>query len=180
MRVSLEISPRPAPVRSPSSRAFTLIEVLIVVIILGILAAIVVPHFSDASHDAIEATLRSTVASVDRQVKYRRAKSPIGSYPETIDSSWFAGGLPGHPENSFGVPLIEIDATAGRIHPVDKVLDADAAGAFWYNPTEGVFRARVTDQGSSAKTLEFYTSVNGSGGDEPVDEDEDDDEGRWS
>ena len=33
-------------------RAFTLVELLIVVIILGILAAIVVPQFSQASSDA--------------------------------------------------------------------------------------------------------------------------------
>jgi len=35
-----------------NSRGFTLVEILIVVIILGILAAIVIPQFSSASNDA--------------------------------------------------------------------------------------------------------------------------------
>jgi general secretion pathway protein G len=49
-------------------RGFTLIEILIVVIILGILAAIVIPQFSSASSDAKKASLRSTVQTLRSQV----------------------------------------------------------------------------------------------------------------
>ncbi len=38
--------------RTQVKRAFTLIEILIVVVILGILAAIVIPQFTSASQDA--------------------------------------------------------------------------------------------------------------------------------
>ena len=37
--------------------AFTLVEVLIVVIVLGILATIVVPQFTDASEDAMNSAI---------------------------------------------------------------------------------------------------------------------------
>jgi general secretion pathway protein G len=47
---------------------FTLIEILIVVIILGILAAIVIPQFSNASNDARKSSLASTVQTLRSQV----------------------------------------------------------------------------------------------------------------
>jgi len=49
-------------------RGFTLIEILIVVIILGILAAIVIPQFSSASSDAKKASLRSTCQTLRSQI----------------------------------------------------------------------------------------------------------------
>jgi len=50
--------------RSFRTQGFTLIEILIVVIILGILAAIVIPQFSSASGDARKASLQSTVQTL--------------------------------------------------------------------------------------------------------------------
>src|SRR3954464_13460483 len=50
-------------------RGFTLVEILIVVIILGILAAIVIPQFSNASSDARLTNLRTTLANVRNQIE---------------------------------------------------------------------------------------------------------------
>src|SRR3954465_4635161 len=49
--------------------AFTLIEILIVVIILGILAAIVIPRFANASKDAKRAALSQQLNSVRVQIQ---------------------------------------------------------------------------------------------------------------
>ena len=43
---------------------FTLVEILIVVIILGILAAIVIPQFTNASQDARESSLLSQLQTL--------------------------------------------------------------------------------------------------------------------
>jgi general secretion pathway protein G len=51
------------------SQGFTLIELLIVVVILGIIAAIVVPQFSIATSDAKESTLKSNLATVRSQLQ---------------------------------------------------------------------------------------------------------------
>jgi len=54
--------------RSTAKKGFTLIEILIVVIILGILAAIVIPQFSSASGDARKASLQSTAQTLRSQI----------------------------------------------------------------------------------------------------------------
>ena len=52
-----------------SQRGFTLVEILIVVIILGILAAIVIPQFTNASNDARNNSIASTLQTVRSQIE---------------------------------------------------------------------------------------------------------------
>jgi general secretion pathway protein G len=53
-------------------KGFTLIEILIVVIILGILAAIVIPQFTNASTQAKQSALDSTVQTLRSQIALYR------------------------------------------------------------------------------------------------------------
>src|SRR5947199_2803559 len=55
--------------RKINNRGFTLVEILIVVLILGILAAIVIPKYSNASGDAKRNSLRSSLQAVRGQVE---------------------------------------------------------------------------------------------------------------
>ncbi|MDG2200151.1 MAG: prepilin-type N-terminal cleavage/methylation domain-containing protein [Phycisphaerales bacterium] len=59
--------------------AFTLIEILIVVVILGILAAIVVPQFTNAADDANDASVRSQLQTLRSQVELYRAQNPTNN-----------------------------------------------------------------------------------------------------
>ena len=55
--------------RTQRSKGFTLVEILIVVIILGILAAIVIPQFTNASTDARKNSLTSQLQTLRSQLE---------------------------------------------------------------------------------------------------------------
>jgi len=61
--------------RNPVKRGFTLIEILIVVVILGILAAIIVPQFTDAAQDAGVSSARSQLQTMRSQIELFRVQN---------------------------------------------------------------------------------------------------------
>ena len=58
-----------------AKKGFTLVEILIVVVILGILAAIVIPQFTNASTEAKENSLKSSLQTLRSQISLYRVKS---------------------------------------------------------------------------------------------------------
>ena len=75
-----------------SKRGFTLIEILIVVIILGILAAIVIPQFANASTQAKQSTVQSTAQTLRSQValyKLQHSDNLPGNKTGSFDSPTF-------------------------------------------------------------------------------------------
>ena len=76
-------------------RGFTLIEILIVVIILGILAAIVIPQFTNASQEAVESSVKTQLQTIRGQIELYRVKSG-GSIPQgDVAALWTALITPG-------------------------------------------------------------------------------------
>ena len=53
------------PLLQKKSRAFTLIEMMVVVVIIGILAAFIIPQFTGATYDAKVSTAKSNVAELE-------------------------------------------------------------------------------------------------------------------
>src|SRR5471030_1976441 len=66
-----------------ASRGFTLVEILIVVIILGILAAIVIPQFTNASNEAKTSSVQSTLQTIRSQIELYKIQHNDAPPPQT-------------------------------------------------------------------------------------------------
>ena len=88
--------------RKTARKAFTLIEILIVVVILGILAAVVIPQFTNAADDANDASVRTQLQTLRSQIELYRAQNG-GSDPDLNSNGWQdmidGGFLPAPPRN---------------------------------------------------------------------------------
>ena len=73
-------------VRRTRKGGFTLVEILIVVIILGILAAIVIPQFTSASQDARKNSLTSQLQTLRSQIELYKLQH-LDQLPSTLVGS---------------------------------------------------------------------------------------------
>ena len=80
---------------------FTLIELLIVIVVLGILAAIVVPQFTDASTDAKTSSLVSNLQTIRSQVQMYKIQH--------------SGALPGAGTASVSDAMTKYTTSAGAL-----------------------------------------------------------------
>ena len=74
-------------IKTRVSRAFTLIEILIVVVILGILAAIVIPQFTDASQQAMESSVVTQLQTLRSQIELHNIQWPLTPF-DPLNQGW--------------------------------------------------------------------------------------------
>ncbi|MHC5022324.1 MAG: competence type IV pilus major pilin ComGC [Planctomycetota bacterium] len=93
----------------PARRAFTFIELLIVVGLLGILAAIVVPRFVDASGEATESAIKQELKTVRTQIELYRFKH--GQFPLAVPALVVDGYLREMPVHPPGGDYVYVPST---------------------------------------------------------------------
>ena len=97
--------------RTRVRKAFTLVEILIVVVILGMLAAIVVPQFTNATQDAQGGNIQAQLDTLNNQIELYRART--NSYPN-------GGTLVGDDWQSMIVAVAGQPGTGGYLKSAPK------------------------------------------------------------
>jgi len=68
-----------------NEKGFTLIELMVVILIIGILVAIAVPVFNSARESAYKSTCQANLRTIDGALQTWKAANPNLPYPTTID-----------------------------------------------------------------------------------------------
>lgn len=138
-----------------ATAGFTLVEILIVVVILGILAAMVIPQFTAAGDKAQENAVKMDLHRVRQQIEIYRVHHndtppTLATFAEEMtmatdkDGNVAAVGTDGYPLGPYlgHMPINSYTNT-------DDVADIDAAAgasAWAYDETDGTFIANSTEE----------------------------------
>lgn len=119
-----------------TKNGFTLVEILIVVVILGVIAAIVIPNLSEASEETKTSVLRNTLQTTQKQILLYRFRSSIDidcSSRANFEGIMIPDYLMMMPRN----PFIDDNDTARDIRQ-DAAHDGEYDTGWFYDTTNHV------------------------------------------
>jgi general secretion pathway protein G len=134
------------------NKGFTLVEILIVVVILGILAAIVIPQFSDASTQSKLSSCQSTLQSLRSQIQlYKIQHNDQPPSAGTLVEATWVGQMTGTTDASGDVAGTDYGPYIQQV-PINPWNDsqtlgaADVSGVGWvYDAVTGNIYVGVAD-----------------------------------
>ncbi len=130
---------------SAARRGFTLIELLVVIMILGILAALIVPRVMSRAGDARIAAAKSDISSLESAIKLFRLD--VGRYPTTEEGLDSLKTAPSGAENLWKGPYL------------DKPITVDP----WQTPY--IYKSPGASGAADSYTVETFGSDHAEGGD---------------
>ncbi|HTW94824.1 MAG TPA: prepilin-type N-terminal cleavage/methylation domain-containing protein [Tepidisphaeraceae bacterium] len=149
--------------RRNSARAsgFTLVEILIVVVILGILAAIVIPQFGSASTDARDSSLTSQLQTINSQLTLYKLNHN-DSLPDLLDNQWAqltsATDITGSTTPASGATTYGPYLQTAPVNPLtnsNTIMNISAApnssAGWFFDPTAGIIHG-VNASGAESDT----------------------------
>jgi general secretion pathway protein G len=151
-------------VRRTTRPGFTLIEILIVVIILGILAAIVIPQFSSASNDARKSNVQTTVQTLRSQIALYKLQHQdtlpdlVTSWDPIVKKTDAAGSTtPAAGVQTFGPYMQETPVNSlnskSTVSNGDGLTPASTAVGFVFDYAAGAGSGKIWGTDVDGKTL---------------------------
>jgi len=133
---------------TPRQSGFTLVEILIVVVILGILAAIVIPQFGSASTDARDSSLASQLQTINSQLTLYKLNHN-DTLPDLVTNQWAqltsATDITGSTTPASGATTYGPYLQTAPINPLTNsstVMNISAApnsaAGWFFDPTAGI------------------------------------------
>ena len=153
--------------RIRKSAGFTLVEILIVVIILGILAAIVIPQFTNASQSARESSLASQLQTIRSQIQLFKVQ-----HNDAMPTDLVAGGTGNTPWTKLTELTNADQTTTGspalgpylQAAPANSLSGSTAVGVVTSDPAFGAANPGAASDGWLINTTDnkiFATSAKG-------------------
>ena len=141
-----------------AQKGFTLIELVVVIVILGILAATAAPKFIDLTGDAKGAVIKGVQGSVNSAINMVHAKALVGnqagpSGSVTIEGQVFA--------LVHGYPTRGTAGSAGTVaspHGINKLIELESGTSITYVESTGVFsHSQATTAANCSVTYSIAT-----------------------
>jgi len=116
---------------------FTLIELVIVIVILGILASVAIPKYEDMREQARTAALKGQLGAIRSAVSIQYARNALNTsatFPVLNGTIFADGNVPKEPVNNLNT----VKTTAG----------VDGVGGWQYTQANGLVKANLTAHSS--------------------------------
>lgn len=143
-----------------------LIDSLIALMLVAVVVCVVMLKHDHKQGERRVEQVQSALDRLHEQAAYHNAVQSAMAGHDTLlvhlHASWFGQDLPTNVllEDEHAWLDLAPPGDLG-VHPPDPVATEPGQAGFWYNPTTGVFRARVVPGASEAETLALYNRVNG-------------------
>lgn len=141
------------------------IDSLIALMMVTILGGIVLHHRQQEDLLVKYQTAHHELSHIREMVIYHTALDQDAlnewGYPAVILPVWFAGGVPFNRMVPANHPWMDL-APPGDMNdqPPDPIATGPQQAGYWYNPSRGIVRARVTQQFTEQATLALYNQIN--------------------
>lgn len=148
------VLPRPGP---PGGHAFSMLELVIVIVIIGIIAAIAVPRMSNATTNAMEARAITDLRLLREAIEIY--KEEHGAYPGQRND-----GQGGGPADWFERQLTQFSNDAGLTSPVASA--GHIFGPYIRGIPDNPFKAQPADDPTGVAVVTGGTDAEATGGGE--------------